>query len=75
MFCIINLRHNSTHVAPPAAGGPPFFSTHSPPPLGKDTCIFTNEAAPALGVVLRDVAPSNIIKRKHRSDVALGAHE
>lgn len=31
MFCIINLRHNSRYVASPAAGGPPFFTTHAPP--------------------------------------------
>lgn len=50
MFCIINLRHNSTYVAPPAAGRPPFFSTHAPPLLGEGMCVFTD--GPARGVVL-----------------------
>jgi len=66
MFCIINLRHNSTYVAPPAAGGLPFFSTHAPLLLRK---VFVySRTGSARDVVLYTV-PSNTIKSKHCNDV------
>lgn len=52
MFCIINLRHNSTYVAPPAAGEPPFFSTHASPALqGKRYLCIHGWGAPPAHVV------------------------
>ena len=67
MFCIINLRHNSTYVAPPAAGGPPFFSTHAPSLSGR-RYLYIHQRACARSVVLY-TAPSNTIKSKHCNDV------
>lgn len=48
MFCIINLRHNSRYVAPPAAGSPPFFSARAPP-FKRDICVSTD-------LLIRDAA-------------------
>lgn len=53
MFCIINLRHNSSYVAPPAGGRrppspPPPPSMHAPS-FKRDICVFTDS-------LIRDVA-------------------
>jgi len=71
MFCIINLRHNSTYVAPPAAGGPPFFSTHASPVHGEEVFVRSRTTRPVGVLVIRDTVSSNTIKSKHCNDGAV----
>lgn len=62
MFCIINLSHNSRYVAPPAAGGPPFFSAHAPPYRG-GICVFTDSLIRE--ATIRDSVSPCIVRGAH----------